>query len=270
MRKKIALLCAIIMMVTTIMPSFTVAEGEKEAQFKIETSDGTLTYAVGDTVSVIAKLTSSKDISAMTTVMLYDSTKLELDASSIKANSVLLGTLIDTSIDGRVAITASDSTTENPMHIDGEIFTVNFTVKEGAVGNTVIKLSADEMYDGTIDINPITYDEASATLTIVNPCTGITLDKDTLTIARGETATLTATVEPADTTNTIVWSSENDNIATVENGVVTAVGLGETTITAACGDKTASCTVYIPRKDFFTAQRSAQAPLLPMMAGRLP
>lgn len=247
MRKKIALLCAIIMMVTTIMPSFTVAEGEKEAQFKIETSAGTLTYAVGDTVSVIAKLTSSKDISTMTTVMLYDSTKLELDASSIKANSVLLGTLIDTSIDGRVAITASDSTTENPMHIDGEIFTVNFTVKEGAVGNTVIKLSADEMYDGTIDINPITYDEASATLTIVNPCTGITLDKDTLTIARGEMATLTATVEPADTTNTIVWSSENDNIATVENGVVTAVGLGETTITAACGDKTASCKVTVTK-----------------------
>lgn len=247
MRKKIALLCAIIMMVTTIMPSFTVAEGEKEAQFKIETSAGTLTYAVGDTVSVIAKLTSSKDISTMTTVMLYDSTKLELDASSIKANSVLLGTLIDTSIDGRVAIIASDSTTENPMHIDGEIFTVNFTVKEGAVGNTVIKLSADEMYDGTIDINPITYDEASATLTIVNLCTGITLDKDTLTIARGETATLTATVEPADTTDKVVWSSKDDNIATVKDGVVTAVGLGETTITAACGDKTASCKVTVTK-----------------------
>ena len=247
MRKKIALLCAIIMMVTTIMPSFTVAEGEKEAQFKIETSDGTLTYAVGDTVSVIAKLTSSKDISTMTTVMLYDSTKLELDASSIKANSVLLGTLIDTSIDGRVAITASDSTTENPMHIDGEIFTVNFTVKEGAVGNTVIKLSADEMYDGTIDINPITYDEASATLTIVNPCTGITLDKDTLTIARGETATLTATTLPADTTDKVVWSSADKTIATVENGVVTAVGLGETTVTAACGDKTASCKVTVTK-----------------------
>lgn len=253
MRKKIALLCAIIMMVTTIMPSFTVAEGEKEAQFKIETSAGTLTYAVGDTVSVIAKLTSSKDISTMTTVMLYDSTKLELDASSIKANSVLLGTLIDTSIDGRVAITASDSTTENPMHIDGEIFTVNFTVKEGAVGNTVIKLSADEMYDGTIDINPITYDEATATLTIVNPCTGITLDRDTLTIARGSTATLTATVEPADTTNTIVWSSENDNIATVENGVVTAVGQGETTITATCGNQTASCKVIV-NKAFLTGK----------------
>ena len=253
MRKKIALLCAIIMMVTTIMPSFTVAESEKEAQFKIGTSAGTLTYAVGDTVSVIAKLTSSKDISTMTTVMLYDSTKLELDASSIKANSVLLGTLIDTSIDGRVAITASDSTTENPMHIDGEIFTVNFTVKEGAVGNTVIKLSADEMYDGTIDINPITYDEATAILTIVNPCTGIKLDRDTLTIARGETATLTATVEPADTTDKVVWSSADKTIATVKDGVVTAVGQGETTITATCGNQTASCKVIV-NKAFLTGK----------------
>lgn len=254
MRKKIALLCAIIMMVTTIMPSFTVAEGEKEAQFKIETSAGTLTYAVGDTVSVIAKLTSSKDISTMTTVMLYDSTKLELDASSIKANSVLLGTLIDTSIDGRVAITASDSTTENPMHIDGEIFTVNFTVKEGAVGNTVIKLSADEMYDGTIDINPITYDEASATLTIVNPCTGIKLDRDTLTIARGETATLTATVEPAGTTDNVIWSSEDKTIATVDsNGKVSGVKVGETTITATCGNQTASCKVIV-NKAFLTGE----------------
>ena len=93
----------------------------------------------------------------------------------------------------------------------------------------------------------------TSTLTIVNPCTGIKLDKDTLTIARGETATLTATVEPADTTNTIVWSSENDNIATVENGVVTAVGLGETTITAACGDKTASCKVIV-NKAFLTGE----------------
>ena len=36
MRKKIALLCAIIMMVTTIMPSFTVAEGEKRHNSKLK------------------------------------------------------------------------------------------------------------------------------------------------------------------------------------------------------------------------------------------
>lgn len=93
----------------------------------------------------------------------------------------------------------------------------------------------------------------TSTLTIVNPCTGIKLDRDTLTIARGEKATLTATVEPTDTTDKVVWSSADKTIATVENGVVTAAGLGETTITAACGDKTASCKVIV-NKAFLTGE----------------
>lgn len=127
---------------------------------------------------------------------------------------------------------------------DDVMFTV--TLKAKAV---VANVNISAMCESLADVKPTSANvsEGSATLTIVNPCTGITLDKDTLTIARGETATLTATVEPADTTNTIVWSSENDNIATVENGVVTAVGLGETTITAACGDKTASCKVTVTK-----------------------
>ena len=76
---------------------------------------------------------------------------------------------------------------------------------------------------------------SGSTLTIVNPCTGITLDKDTLTIARGETGTLTATVEPADTTDKVVWSSADKTtiVAIVRlTYVVTAVGQGETTIAA--------------------------------------
>ena len=94
---------------------------------------------------------------------------------------------------------------------------------------------------------------SGSTLTIVNPCTGITLDKDTLTIARGETATLTATVEPADTTDKVVWSSADKTIATVKDGVVTAVGQGETTITATCGNQTASCKVIV-NKAFLTGK----------------
>lgn len=253
MKKKIALLCAMIMMVTAVLPSLTVADGKTDAQFKIETSTGTFAYVAGETVNVIAKLMSSKDVGGVTLAMLYDSTKLELDKSSVKTNSVLFNAIVDISTEGKIRIPALSSDINNPMHIDGEVFTASFTVKKGATGSTEIKLTAEELYDGTIEADKITFDEATATLTIVNPCTGIKLDRDTLTIARGEKATLTATVEPADTTNTIVWSSENDNIATVENGVVTAVGLGETTITAACGDKTASCKVIV-NKAFLTGK----------------
>ncbi len=133
---------------------------------------------------------------------------------------------------------------------DDVMFTV--TLKAKAV---VANVNISAMCESLADVKPTSANvsEGSATLTIVNPCTGITLDKDTLTIARGETATLTATVEPADTTDKVVWSSADKTIATVENGVVTAVGLGETTITATCGNQTASSKVIV-NKAFLTGE----------------
>lgn len=76
------------------------------------------------------------------------------------------------------------------------------------------------------------------------PCTGITLSQDSLTFTQvGVTATLTATLTPADTTEAVTWASSDENVVTVNNGVVTCVGLGNATITAYCGEHSASCAV---------------------------
>ena len=78
------------------------------------------------------------------------------------------------------------------------------------------------------------------------PATGVTLDKTTLSLTEGESATLTATVEPENATDkAIVWTSSDNAVATVENGVVTAVKAGTSTITAACGSAKAECTVTV-------------------------
>lgn len=77
------------------------------------------------------------------------------------------------------------------------------------------------------------------------PCTGITLDKSTLTFTEEGSQTIVATVTPADTTDKVVWSSDAPGVATVENGVVTAVGDGTANITATCGNYSASCTVSV-------------------------
>ena len=80
------------------------------------------------------------------------------------------------------------------------------------------------------------------------PVTSVTLDKTELTLAEGGTATLTATVEPADATNkNVTWSSDKPAVATVEGGTVTARGAGEATITVTTedGEKTATCTVTV-------------------------
>ncbi len=66
-------------------------------------------------------------------------------------------------------------------------------------------------------------------------------------IAGGATGKITATVLPADAINKdVTWESSDDTVATVENGLVTAVGAGEATITATSNyGKTATTTVKV-------------------------
>ena len=60
----------------------------------------------------------------------------------------------------------------------------------------------------------------------------ITLNKNTLSIYNGTSSTLTATVTPANHTDSILWKSSNTDVATVTNGVVTGKTKGICTITA--------------------------------------
>ena len=80
----------------------------------------------------------------------------------------------------------------------------------------------------------------------------ITLSQTNLTIFIEETAELTATISPSDATNkNIKWSSTNTNVATVENGIVTAIVPGTTTIVATAEDDstiTASCEITVKNK----------------------
>ena len=80
------------------------------------------------------------------------------------------------------------------------------------------------------------------------PVTGVTLDKAELTLEKGSTGTLEAKVEPSDATNkNVTWSRSNPEVATVDNGVVTAVSAGEAiiTVTTEDGAKTATCKVTV-------------------------
>ena len=79
--------------------------------------------------------------------------------------------------------------------------------------------------------------------------TGVTLNQNEaqMTVG-GETLTLTATVNPNNATDqSVSWSTSDANVATVENGVVTAVAAGNATITVTTtdGSFTATCAVTV-------------------------
>ena len=85
---------------------------------------------------------------------------------------------------------------------------------------------------------------------VIYKVTKVELNKTSLTLAVGKSDTLTATITPSNATNpNVTWSSDDESVATVENGKVTAVGTGSTniTVTTADGSHTATCTVTVEK-----------------------
>ncbi len=255
MKKRIiALMIALAFMLSSMQTVSFAAEAGEHIRLNV-TSSATKLKA-GDEFDVAIRVSGNNNlIGALSIAVNYDKDVIEHVAkpdntyeTALFTGNVLSVFNADVAGEFTAGITALDGVT-----LDGDIVKFRFKVKDtvSKFGNYEFTVTEKD-YDIFANNETYTYtlkDEniACSTLTIVNPCTGITLDKDTLTIARGETATLTATTLPADTTDKVVWSSADKTIATVENGVVTAVGLGETTVTAACGDKTASCKVTVTK-----------------------
>ena len=78
--------------------------------------------------------------------------------------------------------------------------------------------------------------------------TGISLSRTDATLNAGQTIELTATVVPSNATNkAIIWETSDPSVATVENGLVTAVAKGVATIsvTTVDGGFTATCRVMV-------------------------
>ena len=83
--------------------------------------------------------------------------------------------------------------------------------------------------------------------------TGVTLDRQSLSMTEGENSTLTATLSPSNATDkSVTWSSSSTAVAMVDgNGKVTAVKAGEATVTVTTkdGSKTATCKVTVKEKE---------------------
>lgn len=81
------------------------------------------------------------------------------------------------------------------------------------------------------------------------PVQSVSLSSSTLTLSEGESQTLTATVLPANATSSVVWTVSPAGFATVVNGKVTAENVGNCTVTAIAGGKSASCKVTVEAAD---------------------
>ena len=143
---------------------------------------------------------------------------------------------------------------------DGYTVTATFKVKEGARGTYNFDIVDLMAYD---DNDEPLYDAPTKTqvsINVVIPATKITSNKTELTLKEKTSETLTATVTPANTTDSVSWKSADTNIATVdENGKVTGVAPGTTTITITAGGVNTTCKVTVTCAHANTTSYDAEA-----------
>ena len=167
---------------------------------------------------------------------------LHLTMGSTSFDKVFIGSAVDAA----AAETTTDITdqkadlTVKANAMGGEA-TVDYLEKEVIFSFHSVK--NDSWYERIFNVN-----KTNGTLTITPvsvPATSITLNASSQNLITGESFTLTATVEPAKTTDTVVWSSSNEAVATVSDGTVTTAKAGTTEITATAGNVKATCTVTV-------------------------
>lgn len=148
---------------------------------------------------------------------------------------------------------------------EGDSFKLTATVSpDNATDKSVIWSSSNASIADVTDGVVTAVKEGAATITVASRDGGaratcevavaariidvesVTLSQKEAEIIVGKTLTLTATVLPENATDkTVTWTSNNTAVATVDNGVVTAVKPGSASITATAGGKNASCTVTV-------------------------
>lgn len=219
--------------------------------------------SVGSTFTVTLKVPgTTQKISDMSLKVHFDKNVFEVTEytiPSIDGMNKMHSSPVDANNNGFFSAAYYTPTGDAEIEFAGLELKPKFKVKDGAVlGNSEFYLD-EHIKVGTVDeeglpVFLVTRDDFTNKTAVINvtsapkPATGITLNKSELTLAAGNSDTsLTANVTPSDSTDTVVWSSNKPEVATVDpaTGKVTAVSAGEAVITATAGTKTATCTVSV-------------------------
>ena len=194
----------------------TVADGVITA---LKVGSATITAKAGDKSATCAVTVEATPVSDVT----VDPTQVTLKAGQMATLSAIVSP--DDATDKTVVLTSSNTEVA--------------TVADGVI--TALKV-------GSVTITAKAGDK-SATCAVTVEATSVsdvTVDPTQVTLKVGQTATLSATVSPDNATDkTVVWTSSNTEVATVADGVITALKVGSVTITAKAGDKSAACAVAV-------------------------
>ena len=241
----------------------------------------TLSLAVGASETLTATVLPADASNKKVTWSSSDAAVATVDAETGEVTAVAAGTatITATTVSGAKTATCEVTVTIPPTGVTLDEATL--TLAAGATGTLVATVAPDNANNknvtwsssntavatvstaglvtavakGTATITATTVVggfTATCEVTVTQPVTSVALNKPSTSIEVGATETLTVTVLPANADNAAVtWTSSAPAIASVNNGVVTAVAIGTATITVTSVDdptKTATCAVTVTPK----------------------
>ncbi len=228
----------------TILPATTTNQAvtwksDNEAIATVDANGVVTAHEVG-VATITATTTDGTNLSASCTVNVIhtqaSSITLNMTEVSLKAleTAELSVEILPATTTNKVVTWKSDNEAIAKVDANGVVTAI-------AVGETTITATTT---DGS---NLSAYCKVTVIPTLAS---SITLDKTEVSFKANETVTLTPTILPATTTNTVVvWTTTDEKVAIVDaEGVVTAIGVGEATITATTTDGSnlsASCAVTV-------------------------
>lgn len=262
LKKMFALVTAFMMALSIVTPNFAKAADKPVISVEATTATGGDLSKLnrGDEVTVNVKL-NTNSVQKLSVLQL----SVHFDPEVFEAVGTPQMVMPKNGGTGLVGISKEKSTLNisytvdvaNPdaqIDYDGVVYTAKLKVKDNAkAGSTTLAFDTSDseaMYYSDQTVADVTL--TGKDLGVVSPLKSISFNgvADEATINLGATETLTVVYNPEDTTDdkTVTWNSTNPNAVTVDNGVVTAVGEGSSTVTATVGEKVATInyTVRIP------------------------
>ena len=254
--KIMSLITCLLMLFYSIMPNVAYALENGKPELKVTTDKSTIKRGEEITVTVSLNTNSNKNVSSIQTVLFYDSDVFEVSKISRGIRNILSQEeqdsgnetetyLANTDIVGQVNVTYS--VTRN-FDYNGTVYQLTLRAKQDAkIGQTTFAIQTDgETYpiqDG-INNKPIESTITDATVEVILPLESISLTSSASELMVGETANLTVKYTPEGTNQKgVTYTSSDEKVATVSNGVVTAVGKGTATITATGANNTTSSVI---------------------------
>lgn len=101
------------------------------------------------------------------------------------------------------------------------------------------------MYNALLIKNADFSEYKTRTIEFSKPCTGIAFDESSVTLDALGSVTVDYTVTPADTSDAVSFTSSDASVITVNGSTLTAVGIGECTLTVTCGSHSDTCDVTV-------------------------